>query len=175
MPLRHIGFIFSLSQVAQVLSVLCAPLLFRRIGLVPGIALTQLATALSFIALSLTASPGYAAITYVTLTTFLWMNGPGTYSLVMDRVSPDQRASAAAAHSFTMSAAQLFAATLAGSAFVRFGYPPVLAGIAAVALIAALVLWITLDIREPHPEPPPVPDNDILKPEPQYTAPTSGR
>ncbi len=46
-PMTHIGLIFSVAQVVQFCVGLLTPVLFRRLGMVPGIVATQIATAVS--------------------------------------------------------------------------------------------------------------------------------
>ena len=137
LSLRQIGNAFSLSQIAQVGAVLLAPFLFRRWGLVKGIVFTQVAAAALLLALSSIASPLAVTAAYVGFSAFQWMNEPGLYSLLMNMVPVDDRGGASASNSLVMSASQAVAATLAGAAFVRYGYPPVLRGIALIALLAA--------------------------------------
>jgi predicted MFS family arabinose efflux permease len=83
-------------------------------------------------------------------TAFQWMNEPGLYSLLMDRVSPEQREGAAASHSLVMSASQALAAMLAGAAFARFGYPASMLSIASIAAIAAGLFWYLVGARRPQ-------------------------
>jgi predicted MFS family arabinose efflux permease len=63
------------------------------------------------------------------------------YSLLMNRVSPAERGGSSALNFLVISLGQAVAAAMAGNAFVRFGYPPVLAALAGVALLAALSFW----------------------------------
>ncbi|HEV2273196.1 MAG TPA: MFS transporter [Acidobacteriaceae bacterium] len=147
-PLHKVGSVFAASQMAQVAAVLCAPLVFRRWGLVNGIVCTQLAACLCFVSLAAIGSPMKAAAAYVGLAAFQWMNEPGVYSLLMSKVPEEQRGGASASNSLVMSASQLIAASLAGWAFVRYGYPAVLSVIAAVALLASIVFRQALTVRE---------------------------
>ena len=71
-----------------------------------------------------------------------WMSAPGLYNLLMSKVPDEERSTAAAM--------TLFCNALAGvgryggcgdSVHCRFGYPPVLLGIAVVAVVAALLFW----------------------------------
>jgi MFS family permease len=137
MPLPQVGNAFSASQAMQVIAVLAAPLLLRRLGLVNGIVFTQLAAAVFLCVLAAIHNPLAGALGYMAFTAFQWMNEPGLYSLLMDRVPEDQREGAAAANSLVMSASQALAAVLAGSAFARFGYPVPMLCIAAIAVVAA--------------------------------------
>jgi MFS family permease len=137
LPLRQIGAVFSISQVAQVAAVLCAPLIFRKWGVLPSIVSAQFATATCFVLLAVGTRSAFACCVYVALTAFQWMNEPGIYSLLMKIVPEDQRSNASASMSFALSLAQLVAAGSAGWAFTHLGYPVVLSLIALVAIIAA--------------------------------------
>lgn len=141
MSLPQIGNAFSISQIAQVIAVLAVPVLFRSSGLTGGIALTQLFAATLLIVLASIGHPFSATIAYVGFTAFQWMNEPGLYSLLMNRVPPDDRGGASASNSLVISLSQAIAAAIAGAAFARYGYPFVLRGIALVALIAAVLFW----------------------------------
>jgi MFS family permease len=148
MALPEIGNAFSISQVVQVAAVLVAPVLMRRFGLVGGIVSTQLVAASLLLALAVTAHPATAITAYVGFTAFQWMNEPGLYSLLMGLVSADERSGASSYNSFVMSASQALAATLAGGAFARYGYPFALRGIAVIALVAAMLFWRMRDQPE---------------------------
>jgi predicted MFS family arabinose efflux permease len=150
MSLPQIGNAFSLSQIAQVAAVLLAPLLFRRFGLVTGIVFTQLSAATLLCILASIHSPLAATIGYMAFTAFQWMNEPGLFSLLMDRVPPDQREGAAASNSLVTSASQALAAMLAGAAFARFGYPAPMISIAVIATLAAALFWYLVGSRQPH-------------------------
>jgi MFS family permease len=147
LSLPQIGNAFSLSQIAQVGAVLLAPILFRRWGLVSGIVFTQVAAAAMLFALASIASPLAATAAYVCFSAFQWMNEPGLYSLLMNMVPAEDRGGASASNSLVMSASQAVAATLAGGAFLRYGYPVVLRGIALIALLAATLFANLLERR----------------------------
>jgi MFS family permease len=154
MTLPQIGNAFSISQIAQVAAVLIAPVIFRRWGLISGIVFTQLAASLLLIVLSAIGHPLAATAAYVGFTAFQWMNEPGLYSLLMNTVPAEERGGASAANSIAMAASQTIAATLAGVAFVRYGYPSALRGIALIAIFAAALFWSmrTHPKREPSLE-----------------------
>ncbi len=143
-PLERMGIIFSFSNLLQVLGILLAPLLFRKLGVVTGVACTQLVVALLLGFLAATSGALPAAVIYVGYTGFLWMSEPGTFSLLMSGVSPSERAGASALNFLVISLVQAGAVAATGASFTRFGYPPVLAAIAAVALIAAISFWLLL-------------------------------
>jgi predicted MFS family arabinose efflux permease len=147
-PLSHIGFIFSASQMAQVVAVLLAPAVFRRRGLVAGIMYTQIATAVALAGLARAHTLPLIVPLYLTFTAFHWMGGPGIYSLLMSRVAEGNRSNASAANSLATSLSQAAASAAAGAAYVDFGYPRVLSAIACIAAIAAVAFWALL--RDQH-------------------------
>jgi predicted MFS family arabinose efflux permease len=136
LSLQKVGFVFSLSQLVQFLAVLGAPLLFRRTGLVRGVVLTQMATAAALASLAFIRGGTGAAWLYAAYMAIQYMNEPGIYSLLMDQIPPGERSSASASTFFVTSACQALASAVMGAAIVRFGYPPVLLGIAVLALAA---------------------------------------
>jgi len=128
----------------QVFGVLAAPFLFRKLGLVSGIASTQLAAAVLLGLLAATSGPLSAAIVYVSYTGFLWMSEPGLFTLLMDRVAPGEQTGASSLNFLVISASQAIAVAMTGSAFLRTGYPVSLAAIAALAAISAGSFWLLL-------------------------------
>jgi MFS family permease len=158
LSMQKMGFVFSLAQLVQFLAVLCAPLLFRRTGLVKGVILTQLATAAALASLALI-HPGPhggapALWLYPIYMAMQFMNEPGIYSLLMDRIPPGERSSASASTFFVSNACQAIASASMGAAIVRFGYSPALLGIAGLA-VAATVLFARLSGSEAAPAPDP--------------------
>jgi hypothetical protein len=143
-PIERMGIIFSLSQLLQVLGVLFAPFLFRKLGLVSGIAGTQLITAFFLLVLASTSAPSSAAFIYVAYSGFLWMSEPGLFTLLMDRVSPAEQPGASSLNFFVISISQAVAVGITGSGFARYGYPTVLATMSVVAGIAACSFWMLL-------------------------------
>jgi MFS family permease len=143
-PLAHIGIIFSTAQVLQFFMGLVAPAVLRWLGLVNGIV-----AMLAFMAIALGAmdAAGHGGLTiafYLAFAGTQWMSTSGLYSLLMNEM-PDQDLS-------TASAMTMFCNTLAGSVatagagilFTRFGYPPVVAGIATLALVTAVLFRLLL-------------------------------
>ena len=143
-PLERMGIVFSLSQLLQVLGILLAPLLFRKLGLVTGIASTQLVTGFFLLALSATSAPYSAALIYVTYSGFLWMSEPGLFTLLMDNVSPAEQPGASSLNFFVINISQALAVGITGGGFARYGYPTVLAALSAVAGLAACSFWLLL-------------------------------
>jgi predicted MFS family arabinose efflux permease len=134
MRLEQIGVVLSISSLFQVLAVLAAPLLFRRLGLVNAMAATQVLIAVLLAGLASTSAAAPASILYVAYTGLLWMSEPGLFTLLMSRVSPAEQAGASALNFLVISLAQAGAVAAAGASFVHFGYPRALLAMAVVAL-----------------------------------------
>lgn len=139
-----IGGIFSLSQAMQVLAILSAPFVFRRFGLVSGIAATQLAAAGALAALAYSSASGAAAVAYIGYSSFQWMSEPGMYTLLMKNVREGEQSGASGLNFFVSFSCQAISAAVAGSAFTRLGYPPVIAAAAVLAVAAAVVFKLLL-------------------------------
>lgn len=144
MPLERIGIVFSFSSLFQVLAILAAPFLFRKVGLVSAIASTQLATAVILGCLAATSAATPAAVIYIGYTGLLWMSEPGLFSLLTSRVAPGELAGASALNFLVISLTQAIAVAVAGASFARFGYPTVLRAMAGVALAAAVLFHLVL-------------------------------
>jgi MFS family permease len=144
MSVSHIGMVFSLSQISQVLAILLAPLIYKKYGLVPGIMYTQIATALTLGCLAAVPVASAAVVMYAGYMAFQWMSEPGMYSLLMSEVAPSERTGASALNFFVISLASTIAATLAGQGIARFGYPQVMAITAVVAVVAAVAFHLLL-------------------------------
>jgi MFS family permease len=136
LSLQKVGFVFSLSQLVQFLAVLCAPLLFRRTGLVRGVILTQIATAAALACLAFFHRGTIAVWVYPVYMAIQYMNEPGIFSLLMDQIPSGERSNASASTFFVTSACQAIASAIMGVAIVRFGYPTVLLAIAGLAVTA---------------------------------------
>jgi hypothetical protein len=139
----RIGSVFSASQLAQVAAVLLSPLVLRKLGIVRGIAGMQIATAVALAALAGGPTGWAAGAAYAAYMSFQYMSEPGLYSLLMSGVAKEEQSGASALNFLVVFSVQAVAVTLAGSAYARFGYPPVLGAAACVALVAALLFgWI---------------------------------
>lgn len=139
LPLDSVGTIFSAAQLCQVSAILCAPLVFRRLGISAGVFTMQMAAACCFLVLALDANPMAASMTYVALTAMQYMGEPGFYSLMMQIVPEESRGAASATLALVLGIAQLMAAAIAGWTFTNLGYPRTLEIIAALALLAGLL------------------------------------
>ena len=141
---EQIGTIFSAAQVAQVAAIFCAPLVLKRCGLIRGVVGMQVATALALATAGWAPAGLLAATGYCGYMAFQYMSEPGTFSLLMDGVRPEERAGASALNFVIAFAAQGLAAAAAGSALYRFGYRPVLSAASVVMLLAAVLLAVLL-------------------------------
>jgi MFS family permease len=139
----RIGTIFSFSHLAQVVAILSAPLLLRRVAAIKGISYAQLATALMLALLAFTTTPAAAAVTYIAYMAFQYMTEPCLFTLLMDRVSPSERSGASALNFLATSLAGTLSAITAGAAIPRFGYSFVLGTAAILAFVAAILMFAT--------------------------------
>jgi predicted MFS family arabinose efflux permease len=144
LTLPRIGQAFSVGQIAQVGAILLAPVVFRRCGLVAGIAYTQAASGVALVGLAAAQGPNVAVVLYVGFIAIHWMSGPGIYSLLMGRVAQGARSTASAANNLTSTLCQSIASAVAGAAYVRFGYPAVLQALAFMALLSSAVFLVWL-------------------------------
>ena len=148
-PLARIGLIFSATQALQLSMGLLVPVIVRALGLIHGIVATQLIAALALIAMANSRNGALAIAPYLLFSAAQWASSPVLYNLLMNE-TPDTQRSMAAAMALSLNA---FAATIAtsgaGTLFTRFGYKPVLLGIAAVALVAAMLFRILISPRRP--------------------------
>jgi predicted MFS family arabinose efflux permease len=141
---EKIGLIFSYGQLAQVIAILAAPAILKRVSEVPGIAAMQVATAAMLACLALVTSPVGAVAFYVAYMCFQYMSEPCLLSMLMTRVSPSEQSGASALHFMVMSLAGICAAMLAGAAVPHVGYGPTLMACAAVTLTAAGIFYCFL-------------------------------
>jgi MFS family permease len=137
MPLKQIGMVDSMSRISQLLAILAAPALFKRVGLVTGIALTQVAAAIALACLAVTSGTSAASAIYVGYVAFQWMSEPAIFSLLMNHLEVADRAGASALTFLVINLSQAIASILAGTSFVHFGYPTVISATAVVGLVAA--------------------------------------
>jgi len=162
MSVPHIGMVFSVAQISQVVAILLAPLIYKRFGLIAGIMYTQIATALALGCLAAVPIASAAVVMYTGYMAFQWMSEPGMYSLLMSEVAPSERSGASALNFFVISLASAIAAAAAGQGFARFGYPQVMGITAALAVVAAVAFRLLLsnNITEPSSAQPVVLPSD---------------
>jgi len=148
LPMRHVGLVFSASQLTQFAAVLLAPLLYRRWGTITGIMCTQIATGVAVFALGHLRGTPTAVALYLGYMGAQFMSGPGLYSLLMARIPDAERSTASAAQNVTSALCQAASVAVTGGCIVRYGYSAVLSGNTFVAFAAALLLFVLLGERE---------------------------
>lgn len=141
MAVERIGIMFSISQAATAAAILASPLVLRRLGLTRGVAAMQLATALVLALLGPAPTAFAAAALYAAYSIFQYMSEPGIYSSLMNHVAPGQRSGASAMNFLVVFGGQALAATAAGTVVARYGYQPMFAGAAALAVVATWLFW----------------------------------
>jgi MFS family permease len=150
-PIEQIGLIFSTVQIVQFAMGIATPFVFRVLGLVRGIVATQIAAAV-VLALLAGARNGKVAIAlYLIFSAAQWMSSPGLYNLLMNETPDKERSTAAAMTLFCNALAGSAATAAAGVLFTRFGYPPVLLGIAIAAVATALLFLLLISPLQHRP------------------------
>jgi predicted MFS family arabinose efflux permease len=138
-PMEQVGLAFSLVQVIQLGMVLLVPMVSRMLGLVKGIAAMQAAAAVVLGCMAGVTNPQLAVVLYLIFSAAQWMSTPALYNFLMNETPDAERSTAAAMTLFSNSLAGSVATAGAGILFMKFGYPPVLMGIALAALAIALL------------------------------------
>jgi MFS family permease len=139
-PMTQIGLIFSTVQVIQLCMGLVTPIVFRALGLMNGIAVTQIGAAAMLGCLAMATNQKLSILLYLTFSAAQWMSAPGLYNLLMDETPDKERGTAAALTMFWNALFASAATAGAGVLLTRFGYPPVLLGLAVMALTIAVLL-----------------------------------
>jgi predicted MFS family arabinose efflux permease len=147
-PIAHIGIIFSIAQLIQLGSGLLIPFVLRRLGMLRGIFVTQLAAAFTLGGLAIVHQPGPAIAVYLAFSAAQWMSSPGLYSLLMNETPDAQRTTAASATMFANSLVSSVATAGVGILFAQFGYPRILLSIAACAGLVAVLSRLLLSQNE---------------------------
>lgn len=148
MPFERIGMVFSIAQVVQFGAGLLIPILVRTVGMVNGIVVTQVGTAVTLALLALVGHEPWAAVLYVTFSAAQWMSAPGLYNVLMNETPEAERSTASAMTMFCNALAGSAATAGAGILFTRFGYKPVLLGIAGFAGVTAVLCRTLMGPRE---------------------------
>ena len=146
-PLARIGLTFSAIQAVQLCMGLVTPLIFRMLGLINGIVATQLVAAFTLLSLAGARRGTLAIPLYLIFSAAQWMSAPGLYNLLMNETPDPERSTAAAMTLFCNALAASAATAGAGILFTRFGYPPVLLGIAGVATTVAILFGLIIPRR----------------------------
>jgi len=119
---------------------LLTPLVYRWLGVVRGIVIIQATTGVVLAALALAHDVRLAVGLYLLFSAVQWMSSPGLYNLLMSRTPDGERGTAAAMTLFCSAVVSSVATAGSGVLLTRIGYPPVLLGIAALAIAVALVM-----------------------------------
>jgi predicted MFS family arabinose efflux permease len=109
-------------------------------GMMNGITATQMAAAFSIACMAGIHHPQSAIVLYLSFSAMQWMTAPGMYNLLMSRVQDSERTTASSMMMFCNALVGAAATAGTGILLTRFGYSPVLAGIAVAAVVAALAL-----------------------------------
>lgn len=139
MGTARIGLVYSCAQIVQVLAVLAAPAVLKRLGDVRGIATMQLITGLALALLAVSPGVGVAALAYAGFMSFQYMSEPGMFKMLMNRVGAGERSGASALYFLVTSIAASLSAFAGGAAISRFGYPATLVTAALIAALAAFL------------------------------------
>jgi MFS family permease len=139
LALNRVGAVFSVSQLLQFVAVLSTPLLYRRFGTIKGIALGQIMTAAFLLLIFSTRTVPLSVAYFLAFNGAQWMCSPGIYRYLMEHIPEEERSTASAVQNLSGALCQAGTAALTGICIVQFGYPAVIAGNAAIALLAALL------------------------------------
>jgi MFS family permease len=145
-PMERIGLIFSGAQLTQVVTILLAPLLIARTGLVSAIVWMMMATALGLAGLAVEPPGSAAALAYTAYVAFQWMSEPGMNTLLMNQVNERQRSGASSLMYLVAFSAQALAAFGAGALLPHVGYGLVIGGAAVIAVVSAGLLRVLMGV-----------------------------
>lgn len=144
MPVEQIGFVFSGSQLAQVVAILLSPLILKKFGLIWGIVYMELAAGISLATLATGPPVGIAVLGFAGYTAFQWMDEPAMESLLMTKVAPHERSGATALMYMVIFASGAMTAPVAGKGLTRFGYPAIISAAAFLLVLGALLFGFLL-------------------------------
>lgn len=150
-PLSRIGLIFSVTQIVQLGMGLLTPLIVRATSLMHSIVGMQIAAAVSLGCMAVAWSSTLAIALYLAFAAAQWMCTPGLYNLLMNETPDEQRSAAAAMTLFCNALAGSIATAGTGALITRLGYKPVLLGIAAIALVTALLFHLLIVPQQRNP------------------------
>lgn len=136
---QTIGSLFSVAQMAQVLALLAAPAVLRKLGLAGGISAMMVTTGVTLLCLAGAPGLATAAAVYAAYMAFQWMSEPGMGTLLMNRVKVEERGGASALNYLVAFLAQALAASAAGAIALQAGFPTLLLGASALAFAAGLM------------------------------------
>ena len=140
--LAALGWLFFAVSAVQALSVLVAPLLARRVGLVTTMVGTHLPSNILLALIAFAPNFGIAAALLVARTTLAQMDVPTRQALVMTVVTPAERTAAAAETNAARYSVRPFAPLVAGLLQqLSLGAPMVVAGVVKGSYDIALWRW----------------------------------
>lgn len=145
--LTRIGLIFSVSQMAQLVSGFVVPFLVRRLGMMKAILASQLATALLLFGLVAPVAPAAAVAAFILYSATQWMSNTVMYTLLMNAMPEADRSAASAMTMFCNSLGTACATSIAGALIVHFSYGSVLASLALLEAVLAILFRTLLDNR----------------------------
>jgi MFS family permease len=141
-PLADLGWLFFAVSGVQAVSVLLAPLLARRIGLVPTMVGTHLPSNVLLASIAFAPTFAVASVLLVLRTTLSQMDVPTRQALVMTVVPPAERTSAAATTNAARYAVRPVAPVIGGALQqAALGAPLLVAGSVKGAYDLALWRW----------------------------------
>jgi MFS family permease len=144
LPVQHIGLVFSVAQIAQVIAILLSPIIISKFGLVWGVVVMEGAAGLSLAILALGPAAVPAALAFAGFMAFQYMDDPAMDTLLMSRVEPHERSGASALLFLTIFASGAATAPVAGSALTRFGYPAIILAASCLLLLGAFLFGFLL-------------------------------
>jgi MFS family permease len=140
--LTALGWLFFAVSAVQAVSVLIAPLLARRVGLVATMVGTHLPSNLLLALIAFAPNFAVAAILLVARTTLAQMDVPARQALVMTVVTPAERTAAAAETNAARYSVRPFAPLVGGALQqVSLGAPLLVAGVVKGSYDIALWRW----------------------------------
>ena len=157
-PLTHIGLIFSLAQLLQLISGLLVPVVLRWLGVLNGILATQLAAAITLATMAGIHHQPLAIAFYLAFSASQWMSSPALYSLLMNETPEAERSTAAASTMFVNSLVSSGATAAAGVLFTELGYSRVFLGLAALAAAVAFLCRMLLSQKQERRADGPAPE-----------------
>lgn len=148
MQTQHIGFVFSGSQLAQVIAILLSPLILKRFGLIWGVVSMELAAGISLATLATGPPVLLATLAFAGYMAFQWMDEPAMETLLMTKVQPHERSGASALMYMVIFASGAIAAPVAGAGLTRFGYPTIIVSASFLLVVGALLFGFLLNKEE---------------------------
>ena len=150
--LPHVGEIFAISQLLQVVGTIGTPVFHRLLGAKRTIIAIQCGAGAMLFLLSHSILSTAVIAEFILLHAFLYLAGPTIYALAMTAIPEVDRSTTSTAQSLTSSVVGIGSAALAGLIVSHYGYPMLLRSVALLAFAAAFLFW-NLDWNWATPEP----------------------